>query len=75
MASRIDAKELCRLIKVGNGIASLKTISGNTLIAMLNGKKMKYLNKNESTSNSSIYNVYQSNEVIHIFEAVVTLKG
>ncbi len=73
---KIDAKELRKLIKAGNGVASLKTVSGGTLMAMMNGENNIVLkDENGNTSNISIYDVYQSNGVIHVIDAVVTPKG
>src|SRR3954465_13173154 len=40
VAGRYDAKKLMKLIEQGGGTASLKTVSGGTLRAMLNGNSI-----------------------------------
>lgn len=76
VSGKIDAKELKKLIKAGNGVANLKTVSGGSLMAMMNGENNIVLkDENGNTSNISIYDVYQSNGVIHVIDAVVTPKG
>lgn len=76
VAGRIDANTLMKMIKAGNGTASLKTVSGGTLYAMMNGDRNIVLkDENGNMSNISIYDVYQSNGVIHVIDAVVTPKS
>ncbi len=75
IAGKIDSKELIKRIKAGNGLATLKTVSGGTLYAMMNGdKNIVIKDENGNVSNISIYDVYQSNGVIHVIDAVVTPK-
>ncbi|MES2728023.1 MAG: fasciclin domain-containing protein [Bacteroidota bacterium] len=75
VAGKIDSKELMKRIKAGNGVATLKTVSGGTLYAMMNGdKNIVIKDENGNVSNISIYDVYQSNGVIHVIDAVVTPK-
>lgn len=76
IAGKLDSKELMKMIKAGNGKATLKTVSGGNLIAMMNGEHNIMLkDENGNISNISIYDVYQSNGVIHVIDAVVTPKG
>lgn len=80
VAGRYDGKAIMKLIKQGGGTATLKTVSGNTLTAMLgqdmmmNGKKSKSIvlrDEKGGTSNVTISNVYQSNGVIHVVDTVL----
>jgi uncharacterized surface protein with fasciclin (FAS1) repeats len=69
---RLDAAALEKAIKAGHGTASLKTASGGTLWAMMNGDRNIVL-KDEKGAVASIstYDVYQSNGVIHVIDKVV----
>jgi uncharacterized surface protein with fasciclin (FAS1) repeats len=72
VAGKIDANELMKQIKAGKGKATLKTVSGGTLYAMMNGDKNIILKDEKGgMSNISIYDVYQSNGVIHVIDQVV----
>ena len=79
VAGRYDGKAIMKLIKKGGGTATLKTVSGGTLTAMLgedmmNGKKSKSIvlrDEKGGTSNVTISNVYQSNGVIHVVDTVL----
>lgn len=72
VAGKMDAKSLMKAIKKGKGMAELKTVSGGKLIAMMNGS-MNITLKDEkgNISNISLYDVYQSNGVIHVIDSVV----
>jgi uncharacterized surface protein with fasciclin (FAS1) repeats len=69
---RLDAAALQKVIKAGHGTAQLKTASGGTLRAMMNGDRNIVL-KDEKGAVASIstYDVYQSNGVIHVIDRVV----
>jgi len=72
---RLDAKELMKLIKKGNGTAELTTANGGKLWAMMNGD-MNVIIKDGSgnVAHISTYNVYQSNGIIHVIDRVVLPK-
>ncbi|MBV9493613.1 MAG: fasciclin domain-containing protein [Acidobacteria bacterium] len=72
VAGRIDASELMKRIKAGNGKAALKTVGGGTLWAMMNGP-MNVIVKDEkgNVANISTYDVMQSNGVIHVVDRVL----
>lgn len=75
VAGKYDAKELMKLIKKGNGKASLKTVSGGTLSFSMNGdKNVMIWDENGGGANISVYDVYQSNGVIHVIDTVVLPK-
>ena len=71
VAGRISAAELKKQIREGNGQATLKTVSGGTLIAMLQGTSIVLKDEKGGMSTVTIPNVFQSNGVIHVVDAVV----
>lgn len=67
--------ELRKLITAGNGKASLKTVSGGTLYFSMNGERnIMVWDESGNGANISVYNVFQSNGVIHVLDAVVLPK-
>jgi uncharacterized surface protein with fasciclin (FAS1) repeats len=71
VAGRISAAELKKQIKAGNGQASLKTVSGGTLIAKMQGSSIVLQDEKGGMSTVTIPNVFQSNGVIHVLDTVV----
>ena len=71
LAGKYDSKALAKLIKKGNGKASLKTVSGGTLWAMMDGDNIVLRDAKGGTSTVTTANVYQSNGVIHVVNAVL----
>ncbi|MGA9997855.1 MAG: fasciclin domain-containing protein [Pyrinomonadaceae bacterium] len=73
VAGKYDGKKLMMLIKKGGGAATLKTVSGGTLTAKMNGMNdgITLTDEKGGTSNVSIANVYQSNGVIHVVDTVL----
>jgi uncharacterized surface protein with fasciclin (FAS1) repeats len=72
VAGRYDGKKLMGLIKKGGGAATLNTVSGGTLTARMNGMNgITLTDEKGGTSNVTIANVYQSNGVIHVVDAVL----
>lgn len=71
VAGRYDAKKLMKLIQRGGGTASLKTVSGGTLMAMMSGDSIVLRDEKGNTSNVTIADVRQSNGVIHVIDTVV----
>lgn len=72
---RHTAADLMRMIRQGNGRATLRTASGGTLTAMMNGP-MNVTLRDESGNVASIstYDVLQSNGVIHVINKVLLPK-
>ena len=68
---RLSALDLKKQIKAGNGQAELKTVSGGTLTVMMQGKNIVLKDEKGSVSTVTIPNVFQSNGVIHVVDAVV----
>jgi uncharacterized surface protein with fasciclin (FAS1) repeats len=72
VAGRYDSKKLMQLIKKGGGQAMLKTVSGGTLTARMNGMNgISLTDEKGGTSNVTTADVYQSNGVIHVIDTVV----
>src|SRR6185295_16946900 len=66
VAGRLDSKAIAKLIKAGNGKAMLKTVSGGTLTAWMQGDSLVLQDEKGGSSTVTIANVYQSNGVIHV---------
>jgi uncharacterized surface protein with fasciclin (FAS1) repeats len=71
VAGRLTAKDIAKQIKAGGGKATLTTVEGGTLTAMMQGDKLVLADEKGGTSTVTIANVYQSNGVIHVIDTVV----
>lgn len=71
VAGRWGAAELKKQIKEGHGQATLKTVSGGTLTAMMQGDNIILKDEKGDTSTVTIPNVFQSNGVIHVVDTVL----
>lgn len=71
VAGKYDAKKLMKLIQKGGGTASLKTVNGGMLMAMMSGNSVVLRDAKGNTSNVTIADVRQSNGVIHVIDTVV----
>lgn len=71
VAGRLTAVDLKKQIMAGNGRAELKTVSGGTLVAMMQGKNIVLKDEKGGMSMVTIPNVFQSNGVIHVVDTVV----
>jgi uncharacterized surface protein with fasciclin (FAS1) repeats len=72
VAGKIDADDLMKKIKKGNGMATLKTLSGATLTFKMNGAhNIQVIDEKGGTANINVYDVYQSNGVIHSIDKVL----
>jgi len=71
VAGRLDSKAIAKMIRAGHGKATLKTVSGGTLIASMNGDSLVLQDEKGGSSTVSIANVYQSNGVIHVVDTVL----
>ena len=71
VAGTYDSKALAKLIKKGNGQARLKTVSGGNLTAMMEGSNIVLRDEKGGTATVTIADVYQSNGVIHVVNAVL----
>jgi len=71
VAGRLSAADLKKQIREGHGQATLKTVSGGTLTAMMQGSNIVLKDEKGGMSAVTIPNVFQSNGVIHVVDTVV----
>lgn len=72
---RLDGAALEKMIRKGNGRVSLKTASGGTLVASMNGaRNIIITDESGGTARISTYDVYQSNGVIQVIDKVLLPK-
>ncbi len=74
VAGKLNAKDIAKLIKEGGGAASIKTVSGGTLVASMMGNKLVLKDEMGGTSTVTIKDVNQSNGVIHVVDHVLLPK-
>ncbi|QIL74839.1 fasciclin domain-containing protein [Hymenobacter sp. HDW8] len=75
VAGNMTADKIMAAIKAGKGTATLKTVSGGTLKATMNGpKNVVLMDESGNTSTISTYDVMQSNGVIHVIDKVMLPK-
>jgi uncharacterized surface protein with fasciclin (FAS1) repeats len=75
VSGKLDVNELKAKIKAAkDGVATMKTLSGNNLMVMMNGDNLILKDENGAMSNITVANVMQSNGVIHVIDSVVTPK-
>ncbi len=67
-----SSTELRRMIMAGHGQATLKTLEGGTLTFMMNGSQnIMVKDEKGNVADISIYDVKQSNGVIHVIDRVL----
>ncbi len=71
VAGKYDAKAISKLIKKGKGTATLTTVQGGKLQAMMHDKKLMLKDAKGGMAMVTIADVRQSNGVIHVIDAVV----
>lgn len=74
VAGRFSAKDIAKAIRTGKGTAQFKTVSGGTLMAMMNGKSLILKDETGATSLVTIRDVFQKNGVIHVIDSVIMPK-
>jgi len=67
----LTAKDIAKKIKAGGGKATLTTVEGGTLTAMMQGGKLVLTDEKGGTATVTIANVFQSNGVIHVIDTVL----
>ncbi|WP_026704994.1 fasciclin domain-containing protein [Flavobacterium soli] len=75
VAGKMNASDIAKAIKSGNGKATLTTVQGGKLTAWMEGKDLYISDENGGKAKVTIADVNQSNGVIHVIDAVVTPKG
>src|SRR6201996_4994301 len=71
VAGRLTEKDIAKQIKAGGGKATLTTVEGGTLTAMMQDGKLVLTDEKGGTATVTIANVIQSNGVIHVIDAVL----
>ena len=71
VAGRMTAADLMKAIKAGGGKATLTTVQGETLTAMMKGKSVEVKDTKGGVATVTIANVMQSNGVIHVIDKVL----
>ncbi len=71
VAGNMDSKKIMKAIKKGDGKAMLKTVSGGTLTATMEGNDLILTDEKGGKSKVTIANVKQSNGVIHVIDTVL----
>jgi len=75
VAGKMNASDIAKAIKAGNGKAALKTVSGGTLTAWMKGKDLYLTDEKGNSSKVTIADVNQSNGVIHVVDTVLMPKA
>lgn len=68
---KLDSAALMKMIKSGGGKAMLKTVEGDSLIAMQRGNGIDVVDSKGGRATVTIADVYQSNGVIHVVDKVL----
>jgi uncharacterized surface protein with fasciclin (FAS1) repeats len=68
---KYNSKKLEQMIRKGNGKATLKTVQGDPLTVSMSSDKIIVTDEKGGTATVTIPNVYQSNGIIHVIDAVL----
>ena len=71
VAGRMDAKKIAQAIRKGNGRATFRTVSGDTLAATMANGGVMLTDEKGGTAMVTTADVYQKNGVIHVIDTVV----
>ncbi len=74
IAGKMNASDIAKAIKMGKGKATLKTVSGGTLTAWMDGKDLYISDESGNKAKVTIADVNQSNGVIHVVDTVLLPK-
>lgn len=74
IAGKLDSKELMKKIREGNGTYELTTVAGGKLWIMQKGNALMLKDEKGNMANITTKDVYQSNGVIHVIDAVLMPK-
>ena len=74
VAGKMNASDIAKAIKAGKGKASLKTVSGGTLTAWMDGADLYISDESGNKAKATIADVNQSNGVIHVVDTVLLPK-
>ena len=71
VAGKFNASDIMKLVKAGNGTASVKTVAGGTLLISIRGKNVVIKDEKGGEAMVTIKDVNQSNGVIHVIDHVL----
>lgn len=71
VAGKLDSKAVVKAITDGKGTASLKTVSGGTLTAVLEGKDVILKDEKGGKAKVTAVDLGASNGVVHVIDTVV----
>ncbi len=71
VSGKMTSADLAKAIKAGGGKATLKTVQGETLTAMMKGKSIEVKDEKGGVATVTIADVIQSNGVIHVINKVL----
>ncbi|WP_235974175.1 fasciclin domain-containing protein [Luteimonas deserti] len=71
VAGRVDAAELTRQIEAGGGSATLTTVQGGTLTAMVDGGNVVITDAQGGSATVTTADLRQTNGVIHVIDTVL----
>lgn len=71
VAGKLNAADIAKLIKEGNGTATLTTVAGGKLMLSMEGSKLAIKDAKGGKAYVSIKDVNQSNGVIHVIDHVL----
>ena len=71
VAGNVDSKAIAKAIKKGKGKATFKTVSGDTLTAMMEGNNVVLTDEKGGKSMVTVADLKQSNGVVHVIDTVV----
>jgi uncharacterized surface protein with fasciclin (FAS1) repeats len=71
VSGTMNSKSIKKAIKEGHGKATLTTVEGGALTATMKGGKLILTDEKGGTATVTIADVYQSNGVIHVINAVL----
>lgn len=73
---RLDSKTLLTLIGEAGGRAKLNTLSGGTLMAVMNGPtNIALIDERGNVADIAVYDVYQANGVVHVIDKVMNVSA
>jgi uncharacterized surface protein with fasciclin (FAS1) repeats len=71
VAGKFSAAQIKKMIKMGGGSATLKTVEGGSLTAMMDGDTLVLKDEKGGEAHVTVANVFQSNGVIHVIDNVL----
>ncbi len=71
VAGKLSASHLKKMVKEGNGTATIKTVQGDPLTVTMEGDELAVKDEKGGTAHITIANVNQLNGVIHVTDSVL----